>query len=229
MQRILDMYRLERSYYHFDCEGYRIIVLDPNYNFVGDELKHYAPGVPQGRGYIPPEPIAWLETAIAEAPGSCILCSHQSLERTDGISNRDEVWRVICAANRRKPRSVILCINGHNHCDCCTMVNGVCCLDLNSSSYHWCDVTNTLYTPEFYEKFPISTHCLYYATPLSALITVEGTEKICIEGAVGAFTLPIPREELLRVDQRRLSNERLCSPSVRSYEVDLTQGTVTII
>lgn len=27
MGRILEMYRLERSYYHFDCEGYRILLL----------------------------------------------------------------------------------------------------------------------------------------------------------------------------------------------------------
>ena len=227
--RILEMYRMERNYYHFDCEGYRVIVLDPNYNVIDGEIRHYAPGVPQWPGYIPPEQIAWLEATIADAPGPCILCSHQSLERTDGISNRDAVWRVICAANRRKPRSVILCINGHYHCDCCTMVNGVCCLDLNSSSYHWCDVENALYPQEYYEKYPLSSHCLYYAEPLSAMITLEGTEKIRIDGTVGAYITPISREELLRVDQRRLSDERLSSPSVRSYEVDLTTGTVTII
>lgn len=229
MPRILEMYRLERSYYHFDCEGYRIIVLDSNHNFANGELKHYAPGVPQGKGYVPPEQIAWLETVIAEAPGPCILCSHQSLERTDGIANRDEIWRIICAANRRKPRSVILCVNGHHHCDYCTVINGVCCLDLNSSSYYWCDVENTLYTRDIYEKYPISTHCLFYANPLSAVITLDGGGKIRIDGMAGDYMTPISREELLRVDQRRLSEERLCSPSIRSYEVDLTAGTVTII
>ena len=229
MPRILEMYRIERSYYHFDCEGYRFIVLDPNYNLINGEFKHYAPGVPQCRGYLPPEQLAWLETAITESPYPCILCSHQSLERTDGIVNRDEAWRIICAANRRKPRSVILCINGHYHCDHCTVVNGVCCLDLNSSSYYWCDVENTLYPSEIYEKYSISSHCLFYAKPLSAVITLEGTDRIRVDGAAGDYITPIPREELLRVDQRRLSDARLCSPSVRSYEVDLTTETVTII
>ncbi len=229
MGRILEMYRIERSYYHFDREGYRFIVLDPNYSFVNGELTHYAPGVPQGAGYIPPEQIAWLERTIAEASGPCILCSHQSLERTDGIANRDEVWRVICAANRRKPRSVILCVNGHYHNDYCTVVNGVCCLDLNSSSYYWCDVENALYPREIYEKYPLAAHCLFYAEPLSSLITLEGTDKIRVEGTEGAYITPVSREELLRVDQRRLSEERLCSPSARSYEVDLADGTITII
>ena len=229
MDRILAMYRLERSYYSFDRGGYRFVALDPNYNRVNGELRHYAPGVPQGKGYLPREQIAWLEETVATSPYPCILCSHQSLERTDGIANRDEVWAVLCAANRRRPRSVILCINGHYHADYCTVVNGVCCLDLNSTSYHWCDVPNTLYPPEIYEKYPISANCLYYDKPLSALITLEGADRIRIEGAVGSYIVPVSREELLRVDQRRLSEERLCSPSIRSYEVDLTAGTVAII
>jgi hypothetical protein len=229
MPRILEMYRLERSYYHFDCEGYRFIALDPNYSWVDGEVRHYAPGVSQGAGYIPREQIAWLEATVAESPYPCILCSHQSLERTDGVSNRDEVWRIICAANRRKPRSVILCINGHYHNDYCTVVNGVCCLDLNSSSYYWCGVEHALYPQEICEKYPLSTHCLYYMEPLSAVITLEGADRIRIEGTKGAYVTPISREELLRVDQGRLSEERLCSPSVRSYEVELTTGSVTII
>jgi len=159
---ILQMYGLERSYYHFDRDGYRVIILDPNYACVDGELTHYAPA-PQAakrdhhKGEIPPEQLVWLEQTIVSSPFPCILCSHQSLERTDGIRNRDDVWEIICAANRRKNHSVILCINGHYHCDCCTMVNGVCCLDINSSSYYWCDVKNNLYTAEVYEKFPLAT------------------------------------------------------------------------
>lgn len=229
MSRILELYRIERSYYHFDREGYRFMVLDPNYSIVDGEVIHYAPGVPQGRGYIPQEQMAWLEETIAHSPYPCILCSHQSLERSDGITNRDEVWQIICAANRRRNHSVILCINGHYHNDACTMVNGVCCLDLNSSSYYWCDVTNTLYPQEIYEKYALSAHCLYYAKPLSAMITLEGVDKIRVEGTEGAYITPISREELLRVDQRRLSEDRLCSPSIRNYEVDLKTATVTII
>lgn len=58
---------------------------------------------------------------------------------------------------------------------------------------------------------------------------LERTEKIRIEGTMGDYITPVSREELLRVDQRRLSDERLCSPSVRSYEVDLTRGSVTVL
>ena len=231
---ILNMYRLERSYYHFDRDGYRFIILDPNYAEVEGVLTHYAPAPQAGLrnhhlGEIPQEQLAWLEETIAESPYPCILCSHQSIERSDGIRNRDAVWKIICAANRRKPRSVILCINGHYHCDHCTIVNGVCCLDLNSTSYYWCDVTNTLYPQEIYDQFPLAAHCLYYRDPISAVLTLEGTDTIRIEGAKGEYITPVSREELLRVDQRRLSEERLCSPSGRSYVVNLVENKVEIL
>ena len=230
---ILQMYGLERSYYHFDSDGYRFIILDPNYARVDGELTHYAPA-PQAakrdhhKGEIPPEQLAWLKETIADSPYPCILCSHQSLERTGGIRNRDDVWEIICAANRRKKYSVILCINGHHHCDCCTIVNGVCCLDLNSTSYYWSDEKNNLYPAEIYEKFPLASYCLYYKKPLSAVITLSGTEEIRIEGAAGEYITPISREELLRLDQVRLSDDRLCTPSIRNYTVNLSTSTVQI-
>ncbi len=230
---ILQMYRLERSYYYFDSSGYRLIILDPNYAEVDNELTHYAPGL-QGsrrnhnRGEIPLEQLAWLEKTIEESPYPCIICSHQSLERTGGIRNRDAVWDIFCAANRKKPRSVIMCINGHYHCDFCTILNGVCCLDLNSASYHWCDVQNHLYTTEICEKFPLAANCLYYKKPLSAVISICGMDEIRIAGTAGEYIVPVSRDELLRVDQRRLSDDRLCTPSIRNYTVDLTKNIVKV-
>jgi len=230
---ILEMYGLERSYYHFDRDGYRFIVLDPNYARIDGELTHYAPAPQTGKrdhllGEIPPEQLAWLDKTIAESPYPCILCSHQSLERTDGIRNRDEVWKILCAANRRKNHSVILCINGHHHTDWCSMVNGVCCLDLNSSSYYWCDVQNHLYSAEICEKFPLAANCLYYKKPLSAVISICGMDEIRIAGTAGEYIVPVSRDELLRVDQRRLSDDRLCTPSIRNYTVDLAKNIVKV-
>ncbi len=228
---ILRMYNLEKNYYSFDRDGYRFIVLDPNYAIVDGVLCHYAP-LPQigkrnhHRGEIPPEQLEWLEQTIADSPYPCILFSHQSIERTNGIRNRDEVWDILCAANRRKKHSVILCVNGHYHYDFCTILNGVCCLDLNSASYYWSHVKHTLYVPEVYEQFPFAANCIHYKKPLSALITLHDPDKIEIDGVPGEFTFPLSREELLYYDQKRLSEERLCSPSIHSYRVDLSQNIV---
>ena len=227
---ILDMYRLERGYYHFDEGGYRFIVLDPNYSYVGGILTHYGPGQMRSHhlGEIPEEQLEWLKETLGSSPYPCVLFSHQSIERTDGIKNRDDVWRIICEANRRRERSVILCVNGHYHDDSCVIMNGVCCLDLNSVSYYWCDVENSLYPKEIYEKFPISSHCLYYKEPLSAVVTLCGTGRIHIEGAGGDYICPVPRSELIRLDQRRLSMDRINVPVIRSYDVDLDSRTVEV-
>jgi len=230
MDYILRMYRLEKNYYYFDRDGYRFIVLDPNYctdeegNYV-----HYAPRQqrPHYLGTLPAEQLKWLAETIETAPGPCILLSHQSLERTDGISNRDEVWQIICSANRRRENSVILCINGHYHCDYCSFFNGVCCLDLNSSSYHWTEAENSLYPEEYYERYPLTRNCLLYEKPLSAIITINGTESITVSGADGSFMASPSREVLIELsEKRRLSLERLCVPYISDYTVDLQAQTV---
>ena len=225
---ILDMYRLKNGYYYFDREGYRFIVLDPNYSVVNGELVHYNPNQARShnRGEIPPDQMSWLEETICGSPFPCVLFSHQSLERTDGIKNRDEVWRIICRANRSREHAVILCVNGHYHCDYCTFMNGVCCLDLNSSSYYWTDPTNRLYPQEVYDKFPISDHCIFYKNPLSAVVTLTGTDRITVEGSGGEFLYPIDRDELFRLDQRRLSDLRVCTPYISDYSVDLNRQIV---
>lgn len=76
---------------------------------------YYANG--EYRDYMPPEQLKWLEETIASAPGPCILISHESFERPDGVKNREEVLKIINEANERKPHSVLMCINGHHHRD----------------------------------------------------------------------------------------------------------------
>ena len=225
MDYILQMYRLERNYYHFDSDGYRFIVLDANYcRDAEGNLIHYAPKqIREHRwGTFPQEQLDWLEATIESAPGPCIIFSHQSLERTDGVSNRDDVWRIINRANCRKEHSVILCVNGHHHCDYCTFINGVCCLDLNSSSYHWTDAPNSLYPKEYYEKYHLATNIFLYGAPLSAVITIEGTDRITVSGAEGYFLFHPSKEEVLTLSaNRRLCKDRVPVPYISDYVIDL--------
>lgn len=226
---IMRMYRLERNYYHFDRDGYRFIVLDPNYCRDAEwNLIHYAPKLKREHlfGTIPQEQLDWLKKTIEESPYPCVIFTHQSLERTDGVSNRGEVWQIINRANCRKEHSVILCVNGHHHCDYCTFINGVCCLDLNSTSYHWTDAPNSLYPPEYYEKFPLSKNSLLYESPLSAVITLEGTERITVSGAAGTFRFSPTKEDILALSEsRRLCLERMAVPYISDYVIDLNAHT----
>jgi len=225
---ILDMYRLKSGYYSFDRDGYRFIVLDPNYSTIDGRITHYCPGQERDHnlGQIPQDQLEWIERTVAQSPHPCVFFSHQSLERTDGIRNRDDVWRIICKENRKNQHKVILCVNGHYHCDYCSFVNSVCCLDLNSSSYYWTDPENSLYPDYIYMNHPLSSHCLYYRDPLSALITLRGTNSIAVSGTSSEYSYPVTDKEIMRLDQRRLSDNRVNTPYISNYYIDLKDQTV---
>lgn len=235
LSEILRLQKLENNYYFYDFSGFRFIVLDPNYCKSEGEYIHFAPEAARSEDfdYIPPDQLSWLAETIENSKYPCVLFSHQSLERTDGIKNRDEAWRLISAANRNRPYSVVMCVNGHYHCDYCTIVDGVCCLDLNSTAYHWTDPENSYYPAELYEKYPFLRHVITYDAPLSALITITSDEtadrgfRIDVEGSRCGFMFDPTPEELLRIDTRRLSYARRCVPYIGSYQINLHDERIT--
>ena len=225
----LELYRMPHNYYYFDRSGYRFVVLDANYSYVDGEYIHYNPGAVRHKpGVIPPEQLTWLEQVIGESTNPCVLMSHHSIERPDGILNREEVWAVINHANARHPHRVMLYINGHNHRDHCTIVDGVCCLELNSASYQYVAPPHKGYPPEVLALGEAMAYTLNFSQPLSALITLEGECIIRIRGAEGIFLFGLTDQDVEAVDlPHRLSYARRSVPFIRDYAIDLEAGTVT--
>lgn len=189
-------YRQDSFYYYFDCKGYRIIAFDPNYNKVGGEYVHYAPKKILSlaeRDWIPPEQVAWLKETIESSPHPCILIGHGSLERPDGIHNREEILGLIRQANRRKPNSVLMVINGHYHRDSLRIIDNVAHFEINSTSYDWSDDTHQLYPQELRERVYFSDHCVIYNDPVHAIVTLEGT-TVTIEGMESSFFMGVDRK-----------------------------------
>lgn len=228
LEEALPLYRMPHNYYCFDRCGYRFVVLDANYSLVDGEYLHYNPGVVRHKpGVIPPEQLEWLERVIAESESPCVLLSHHSIERPDGILNRGAVWDILGAANRKRKHAVMLCVNGHHHRDHCTIVNDVCCLDLNSAAYQYIDPPFRGYSPEVLALGRAMAYTLNFSEPLSALITLEGDSQIHIRGLTGEFLFGLTEEDVASVDGGRLSYARRSVPFIRDYEVDLEKGTVT--
>lgn len=228
LEYALALYRMPHNYYHFDRSGYRFIVLDANYSLIDGEYLHYNPDVPRHKpGVIPPEQLAWLEQAIDTSEAPCILICHHSIERPDGILNRQEVWEVIDAANAKRPHAVMLYINGHHHRDHCTVMNGVCCLDLNSAAYQYINPPFPRYSPEVLALAHGMAYTMNFSEPLSALITLVGDTKIHIRGLTGEFLFDLTEADVEEMDKGRLSYARRCVPFIRDYEVDLAAQTVT--
>lgn len=229
LERALALYRMPHNYYFVDRSGYRWILLDANYTINDGEYVHYGPGVERQtkRGAIPPEQLRWLEQTIADSPFPCVLLSHHSIERPDGMLNRDEVWEILRRANETHRHKVMLYINGHHHRDHCTIVDGVCCLDLNSAAYQYIDPPFPRYSDQVLALCRSMAYTLNFSEPLSALITLEGDARIHIRGLTGTFMFDLTDEDVEEIDIHRLSYLRRSVPFIRDYEVDLDAETVT--
>lgn len=172
-------YGMPHNYYYFDVKGYRMIVLDPNYYEQDGACVHFElcnwRDHGDTRDTLPPEQVAWLERTISESPYPCVLLSHQSFERVDGVRNRAQVLDIIDAANRRRRGSVLLCINGHYHRDNIRILNGVCYLDLNSASVDWVEKSHYSFPSQLHEQVKKLHHLVVFERPLYAVVTLEGS------------------------------------------------------
>lgn len=228
LEYALALYRMPHNYYCFDRDGYRFIVLDANYSLFEGEYIHYNPGVARHKpGVIPPEQLAWLERVIDESETPCVLLSHHSIERPDGILNRHAVWEVLNRANEKRPHAVMLYINGHHHRDHCAVMNGVCCLDLNSAAYQYIHPPFPRYPAEVLALGQAMAYTLNFSEPLSALITLAGNAHITIRGLTGEFMFGLTDRDVEEMDGGRLSYSRRSVPFIRDYIVDLETETVT--
>jgi predicted phosphodiesterase len=218
----LRRYRMPDGHYFFDNGGYRFIVCDPNYYYVNGEYIHYDMGnyykFGAYRDYMPPEQLDWLRETIDTAPGPCILISHESFERDDGVQNREEVLKIINEANKKKPHSVLMCINGHHHRDFIRILDGVCYFDLNSASYDWVEKKHDNYPKELCEEIRLLSNTVVYNDPIHAIITLEGT-TITIDGMESSMFMGINREHTENPIYDRAG--RPVTPTVQSAKITL--------
>jgi len=196
-ETVVQKYNMPNDYYYFDCKGYRMVVLNPNFLYYEGEYIHYS-GIDYRykgayRDFLPPEQQEWLAKVLEESPYPCILISHESFERPDGVQNREEVRKIIDDANRRKPGTVLMCINGHYHRDNIRILNNVCYFDMISASFEWIDGVHNLYPEEEMNKYSHSKYTLIFNDPLHAIVTLEGN-TITIEGMESSMAYGITRE-----------------------------------
>ena len=222
IEETLKAYNMPDDHYYFDHGGYRMIITNPNFYKDGEEYVRYSMGnyYPHAdtRETMPPEQIAWLKETVESSPYPCIIFSHPSFERCDGVKNRDLVLQVIDEANRKKPHSVLMCINGHHHRDFVRIRNGVIYWDMNSVSYDWVPNQHDCYPKELCDEIRLLNHTLVYEDPLYAIVTVEGT-TVTAEGTESSMMLGVTREQSGNVPYDKAG--RPVTPTVQSFNITL--------
>ena len=221
-EETLKRYRMPNNYYFFDRGGYRFIITDPNYYRDGDDYVAYTMGNfydhPDTIDYMPPEQLAWLENTIAESELPCLIFSHESFERCDGVRNQEEVRGIIDAANRRKKNSVIMCVNGHNHSDFVRIWNDVVYFDVNSVCYCALAKPHDLYPGEDCRKRAGMPGTVWYNDPLSAVVTLTGN-TLRVEGSISSMYLGITR--VMTGNDKYDPAGREADPEIQSFEITL--------
>lgn len=188
----LKAYRMPNDYYYFDCQGFRIIVLNFNYyeengKFIPFSLGNYY-STTGSVGIMPPEEMKWFEHTLDSSPYPCILISHQSIERdADGITNAEEVRKIINRANDKQKHKVMLAINGHYHVDHLRLLDNVLYFDLNSCSIDWVEKTHDMYPPEMEKQYKSINHTFNVNEAIHAVITISDDGEIKIDGMKGSY------------------------------------------
>lgn len=217
----LTAYGMDAPYYSFDARGIRFIVMDTNYCNVDGEWVHYELGnyFTHGgsRGYVPKAQLDWLRERISTSRCPCVVISHMSFERPDGVINADEVRAIIDEANRRSKGSVLMCINGHYHTDNLRVLENVCYLDMNAASYYWLDEPHDRYPEELCARYAFAAHTLMYEEPPYAIVRISDDMEIDIRGTSSRMFMDVewadvsdhPYDKAGRTASARVGNAHL--------------------
>lgn len=212
------------NYYSFDRNGIRMISLDNNYYHAPDgSITHYAFATPDAKCnqkeiILSPDEEEFFRDALAGAPGPCVVFSHASIMRPDGIANRGEIRKLLDSASQGRP---VLWINGHYHRNNLQIAGNAAFFDLNSTTSDYLAVPHNFYPRELLDKFSQANHVLLFDSPLHAVVAVSADGTIEIDGMNGGMYGGFRRED---TDNRIYDAAGLpCDPNVLSAHFRLIQ------
>jgi len=189
-------------YYSFNMKGWHFVVLDGNdpVNPADHGYPHTVtdPLNPPKQGYprnIADDQLMWLHADLQAAEFPVIIFVHQSLELS--ILNRERVRALLEEINAHAGwQKVLACFNGHHHLDYEVNINGIWYIQINSMSFYWLgeDYICERYTKDIDKQFPIIKYTAPYKDPLYAMVTLEVSGKIHIDGVQSDWVGPSPKE-----------------------------------
>ena len=179
LSEILDFYAINNPYYSVICNGYKLIFLNTCY--LGkdgkEEIFYNKKFKCEGTVYpiIPSEEIRWLQEELKDGMKSIIFSHHSFINdfTKRGIYNREEIRKKFVK------KQVLLCLNGHDHGDDYSIVDGIPYMTINSANYAWLG-TQIASSRELQERYFYLNGILQYKQAMSAYIEISDNEiNIC--------------------------------------------------
>lgn len=186
LEKALAYRNMPSSYYTFDQNGFRFIVLDGN-DKKSPELKGY-------QQYIGPTQLAWLNAELAKATMPIVIFSHQGLG-PDGVDNAADIRAMLEAHNARTQKAKIIAnFYGHIHYDRAEEVNGIWYVCINSMSYKWLgeEYGHVRYSDEIDKNFKWIKYTAPYKDPLYTVVEISTDGLIKIAGKKSEWVGPSP-------------------------------------
>lgn len=216
VSEIMGFLSLSNPYYSVVHNGYKLIFLNTCYlNDNGEEKPYYRKNfknIPSVHPIVPTDELQWLHDELSDGM-KYIVFSHHSLVNEfakRGVSNRAEVRELF------KGKSVLLCLNGHDHGDGYSYVDGVSYITINSANYAWLG-SQIASSDSLQKKYAYLHGMLQYKQAMSAYIEIDDDEiRIC--GENGNY-LSVTPDDIELYDYRW--NGVSIKPQISSYCIKL--------
>lgn len=190
LSAITEFYSLNNSYYSILQNNHKLIFMNTCYLLEnGVEKAYYKKNFKHNSSVypiVPLEEIRWLQDELSDGM-KCIIFSHHSFVNEfmkRGVSNKAVVRELF----RENP--VLLCLNGHDHGDSFSYIDGVPYMTVNSANYAWLG-TQIASSKTLMEKYSYLQGMLQYEQAMSAYIEVDDNE-IRIFGTEGNYLSVTP-------------------------------------
>ena len=216
LDEVLRFLAMERDFYTFECEDCKFVILNScyfrkkgrDYPYCGKNYKKDGTRYP----FISQEQVDWLQSELEDNKRHIIFSHHSLINefKDRGINNREVVRKLF------NNKNVILCMNGHDHGDKFSMLNGVLYHTINSASYMWAG-GYIAESKELMERYGYLHGIIPYKQALYALVEIDKSE-IKVNGIVGNYEAITPDDLGI---SNRCWNGVSPEPNVSSYRFHL--------
>lgn len=193
-QQAIEYRKMENSYYSFEKNQFKFLVLDGNDAKSKDD-KGY-------KQYIGRQQANWLKNELARSNYPVVIFSHQGLTTypggdgdTYGLENARQIREIMELHNKQNPATkVIACFNGHTHYDYAEKVNDIWYITINSMSYQWMgeDYEHIRYSAEVDKDFKWIKYTAPHKEPLFTIVEISTKGYIKIHGKQTEWVGPSP-------------------------------------